>query len=308
MSFDPSATRVATRRLAAVTPIRHDGLGTPSGSHLVALDIDGTIVHHDGSMSRTVRDGVRRVAAAGHDVVIATGRSWLSARTVIAELGVRRGFAVCSNGAVIVALDPALPGGACILARHTFDPASALTALRAAWPEAHVAVEEVGVGYRVHTPFPPGELEGEIRVVDWEQLIDGPATRVIFRSPNGTAQDFLDLAARIGLHGVNYSVGFTAWLDIAPEGVSKASGLEKVRGFLRIDPSHTLAVGDQRNDVEMLQWAACGVAMGNAPDEVRAVADWVTGHVDDDGLVDVLRLLPDAGPACVPLLSREQVA
>ena len=41
----------------------------------------------------------------------------------------------------------------------------------------------------------------------------------------------------------------------------------------------------------MLHWAACGVAMGNAPDEVKAIADEVTGHVDDDGLVDVLRAL-----------------
>ena len=51
---------------------------------------------------------------------------------------------------------------------------------------------------------------------------------------------------------------------------------------------HTVAVGDQRNDLEMLHWAARGVAMGNAPEEVKAVADEVAGHVDDDGLVPVL--------------------
>ena len=50
----------------------------------------------------------------------------------------------------------------------------------------------------------------------------------------------------------------------------------------------TVAVGDQRNDVEMLVWAARGVAMGNAPDEVKAIADEVTGSVTDDGLADVL--------------------
>ena len=53
---------------------------------------------------------------------------------------------------------------------------------------------------------------------------------------------------------------------------------------------HTVAVGDQRNDLEMLRWAA-RVAMGNAPDEVKAAADEVAGDVDDDGLVPVLRAL-----------------
>ncbi|MBK8758679.1 MAG: HAD hydrolase family protein [Actinomycetales bacterium] len=52
-----------------------------------------------------------------------------------------------------------------------------------------------------------------------------------------------------------------------------------------------MAVGDQRNDIEMLQWAARGVAMGNAPDEVKAVASEVTGHVQDAGLADVLESL-----------------
>jgi hydroxymethylpyrimidine pyrophosphatase-like HAD family hydrolase len=55
-----------------------------------------------------------------------------------------------------------------------------------------------------------------------------------------------------------------------------------------VEPPHTVAVGDQRNDIEMLRWAAWGVAMANAPDEVKDVADDVTGHVDQDGLVPVL--------------------
>jgi len=73
--------------------------------------------------------------------------------------------------------------------------------------------------------------------------------------------------------------------------VSKASALEQVRRRLRVEPGDTVAVGDQRNDLEMLQWAARGVAMGNAPDEVKAVADEVTLSVTDDGLVPILRSL-----------------
>ena len=94
-----------------------------------------------------------------------------------------------------------------------------------------------------------------------------------------------------GCTSVNYAVGFTAWLDINPEGVSKGSALELVRRRLSVEPRHTIAVGDQRNDLEMLAWAARGVAMGNAPLEVQEVADEVAGDVEEDGLVAVLRSL-----------------
>ncbi|MEI2827929.1 MAG: HAD-IIB family hydrolase [Dermatophilaceae bacterium] len=98
---------------------------------------------------------------------------------------------------------------------------------------------------------------------------------------------------RIGLHEVSYAVGWTAWLDINPEGVSKGSALELLRRRLEVEPGDTVAVGDQRNDIEMLRWAARGVAMGNAPDEVKAAADEVTGDVHTAGLADVLEsLLP----------------
>lgn len=259
--------------------------------HLVALDVDGTTINHAGEMSEAVRATVRAVADAGHHVTIATGRSIVATMPILRELGLETGHAVCSNGAVTIRLDPALEGGYEVTEAVTFDPAPALNLLRDEWPDAVVAVEEIGVGFKVSAPFPDGELQGDITVVPWEELVGEPVTRVTFRDPSGTAEDFMELSERIGLHGVNYAVGFTAWLDINPEGVSKGSALELVRRALGVEPVHTLAVGDQRNDLEMLHWAARGVAMGNAPDEVKAAADETTLDVDDDGLVPVLQSL-----------------
>ena len=258
---------------------------------LIALDLDGTTLQRDGTVSPAVRSAVREVAESGVHVIIATGRAIVATMPIVSYLGLEHGFAVCSNGAVTLRLDPAEPDGYGILDTVTFDPAPALEMLRGSWPDAVVAVEELGVGFKVSAPFPDGELEGVVRVVPWAELSRSPATRVTFRSPTGTAEDFLALVERIGMHEVNYAVGFTAWLDINPEGVSKASALELVRRRLRVEPGQTTAVGDQRNDIEMLQWAARSVAMGNAPDEVKAVADEVTLDVDQDGLVPVLKSL-----------------
>jgi len=64
-----------------------------------------------------------------------------------------------------------------------------------------------------------------------------------------------------------------------------------VRQHLGVQPHATVAIGDGGNDVQMLRWAARGVAMGHAPEAVRAAADEVTGGIEDDGALAVLRSL-----------------
>lgn len=261
--------------------------------HLICLDVDGTTITHDGTLRPAVKESVAEVVAAGHHVVIATGRSVVATLPILDMLDLSTGWAVCSNGAVTVRLDPDAPDGYTVSDEDvvTFDPAPVLTRLRGLLPDALVAVEELGVGFRLSAPYPEDELQGEQVVVPWEELLRHPTTRVTFRLPEVSSEELNDIVERAGLHGVSYAVGFTAWLDINPEGVSKGSALEIVRRRLHVEPSRTVAVGDQRNDLEMLRWAARGVAMGQAPDEVKEAADEVTLPVEADGLAQVLRSL-----------------
>ncbi|CAM3648576.1 HAD family hydrolase [Isoptericola cucumis] len=264
----------------------------PAESHLVGLDIDGTLLTHDGVLSADVQHAAAAAQASGHHVVLASGRS-LTAMTPVAELlGITSGWMVCSNGAVTVRLDPALPRGWELDQVRTFDPEPALRLLRDELPGARFAVEDIGVGFRLNALFPDGELDGEHQVVDFDQLWAREVTRVIVRSPEHTPDQFSAMAARIGLDDVTYAVGWTAWMDVAPRGVTKASALERLRERLGVDPGATVAVGDGHNDVDMLRWAARGVAMGHADDVVRGAADEVTGSIDEDGAVAVLRSLP----------------
>lgn len=258
---------------------------------LVALDVDGTLMLHDGSVSPRVLEAVRRLEALPHvTVVVATGRSTVATLPVLEQFGLMTPGrpVVCSNGAVTVEVDPTTEGGFSLLDVVTFDPAPAVSLLRRELPDALIAVEEIGVGFKVSTPFPEGELMGQETVVPMEELLADPVTRVTIRDPRSTPEEFSELVERMGLHGVSYAVGWSAWLDLAPEGVSKASALEQVRRRLEIEPYRTVAVGDQRNDIEMLTWAACSYAMGQAPAEVVEAADRMTGTVEEDGLADAL--------------------
>lgn len=258
---------------------------------LVALDVDGTLMSYDGVISDEVRQAVRDVRDAGLHVVLATGRGVHSAAPVAKELGLTEGWVVCSNGAVTARLDPSVELGYEIVRVVTFDPGPALRAIAMELPDALYAVEDLGLGFRVSADFPDGELSGDLEVVSWDELTSTPATRVVIRSPQSTPEQFHELVERVGLHEVEYAVGWSAWLDLTPGGVSKASALEEVRQHLGVQPHATVAIGDGGNDVQMLRWAARGVAMGHAPATVRAAADEVTGGIEDDGALAILRSL-----------------
>ncbi|HZJ07288.1 MAG TPA: HAD family hydrolase [Nocardioidaceae bacterium] len=258
---------------------------------LLALDIDGTLlVPMAGSgisaeqVTPAVRKAIDRAVDAGCHIVLASGRSPLSMSHVLGHLGLPRGTAaapalvVASNGAVTFSFPPMA-----VITEVTFDAREAVQTVLAHVPDAAVAVEEHGIGYRVNRHFPVGELDGEMIVTPIGEIFAKEVSRVIIRDPESTSEDFVTLARRLGLHGTNYFIGWTAWLDIAPEGVSKASGLAEIAGMLEVEQRNVLAIGDGRNDIEMLEWAGRGVAMGQAPDEVKAIADDVTETVDLDG-------------------------
>lgn len=268
----------------------------PTTELLVALDIDGTILHHDGWLSERVREAITTLDRSGATVMVATGRSVVATIPVLEQLDLQRAgsYAVCSNGAVVIQIDPQAPGGYRMVDTTLFDPRPAVSILTEELPEAIIAVEEIGLGFKLSALFPEGELEGVQRVVGFDELVRDPAPRVTFRSPGQSAADFERRLEGIGLHGVSYNVGYSAWLDLAPAGVSKASGLELVRTWLGADAAGTVAIGDQRNDLEMLAWAGWGVAMGQAPPEVHRAANASTGTVEEDGLAAVLEHLARA--------------
>jgi Cof subfamily protein (haloacid dehalogenase superfamily) len=258
---------------------------------LVALDIDGTLLKWVDGVGTTheeitppVYDAVHRALDAGAHVVLASGRSPHGMTSVADLLNLHetesdRLWVVASNGAVVFRYPPLE-----VVHEETFDAAPAVAAILEHHPSALVAVEERGLGYRVNRPFPTGELTGELSITDVADLVSRPVSRVIIRDPDATADDFVALAEQLGLQGTDYVVGWTAWLDLAPVGVSKASGLQKVAAELDVAADEVLAVGDGRNDIEMLRWAGRGVAMGQAIEVVQEAADAVTASVHEEGV------------------------
>ncbi|MDN6530325.1 MAG: Cof-type HAD-IIB family hydrolase [Brevibacterium sp.] len=271
--------------------------------HLIALDIDGTIVDYDGSLSDPVRQVLTQLAEAGHHLVVSTGRALPGALEVVHALDLKEGFVVCSNGSVVVKLDPALPLGWEMHHVVSCDPKDAREKMHEALPNALFLVEDPDLHRWASGPFPAGELaeSDTLDIVDFEQLLEKRATRIVMREVNGTAEEFAEAVDRLGLHEVSYSVGWSNWLDIAPDGISKASGLELVESELGIDHELSIGAGDGLNDIEMIEWVHHAIVMGQSKDVLKQHASVVTKSVDEDGLAVALVDYFDLDPAVLSL-------
>ena len=268
---------------------------SPDERWLIGLDIDGTLVHDDGILSDAVFEQVSRVRSLGHEVFIATGRAAANAYPVIHQLEIDQSHAVCSNGAVTIKVERDHPKGFFLEDVKTFDPAQVLEQLIDKLPNAHFAVEDADGSYRFHKPFPSYAL-GEHNVeTPLDELLHHPVSRVVVLSPDHDVDQFLSLMESVGLQSVSYAIGYTAWLDIAPKGIDKGHGLERLRRQYGFQGNRVLVMGDGRNDIEMFHWAKAlgghAFAMGQAPDEVKLAATAVAASVDQDGVAQVLASL-----------------
>ena len=230
-----------------------------------ALDLDGTIIGPDEKISPAVQEAIDRLA--GHmPVFIATGREPADVLRYSKELGLTTPQ-VCDGGANI--LDP-LRGVSVWTA--PLGPANAeavVTKLRE-MGSAFIATHASGTA-STYDDVPNWDL---IRVSALD--LDEGTADALAESFRGN-KDMHVIKAVLPYNGL-WAVDFTL------AGVDKATGVSRVGKTLGVDPANMVAAGDSYNDLPMLEACGFGIAMGNAPEEVKAVAGFVAPTVEEDGL------------------------
>jgi Cof subfamily protein (haloacid dehalogenase superfamily) len=249
---------------------------------LIAVDLDGTLAPQSGEVPPGVAEAVTRVTDLGAVVVAATGRSLSTTAPLAREAGLH-GYAVVSNGAMIITVDPAS-----VVEALTFDATDLLRELAPLLPDATFAVETTEGVFLTSRHFVDRGVSLDIREVPFEDLTREPVVRLIVRSDDHVNEGLGAVAAHLDMHSIAFGVTDVAWLDFGIKGVTKATGLQKLCDRLGIDRGEVLAIGDAMNDIEMLEWAGTAVVMGHAKDEIKALADHVTGPVPGLGVIEVL--------------------
>ena len=162
-------------------------------------------------------------------------------------------------------------------------------------PNVYVAdelyVANVTQAARDYAEFQHLEIHEVGSLLDW--LRDAPTKVVCVGDPK--ALDGLEVRMKERFDGRLYiSKSLPYFLEFAAPGVTKAAGLEFLAERMGFTREQTIAFGDGENDVELLEWASYGVAVANAHDRVKAVADWVCPPAADEGVAEVLEALLDS--------------
>jgi Cof subfamily protein (haloacid dehalogenase superfamily) len=261
---------------------------------LVALDLDGTLIGDDLRLPPRTVATIRAVVARGVHVALVTGRMTSSALPYARELGLRAPL-VGLQGALVremPAPGSARPGR---LLLHRPLPADVardtLAWCRAAGLTPHLNHLEQMV-------IPAGDERAEdysrwnfgrvVLVPDLEAWIRGPVTKVIAVGPPPLADQSLERARADFAGRADATVSHPMFLEFLAPGVNKGRAVRFLARRLGVDLRDALAIGDQRNDVEMLAEVGMGVAMGGAPPAVCAVARLVAPSLAEEGAAQVL--------------------
>lgn len=257
---------------------------------LIAIDLDGTLLHDDMTISEYSRDVVRRAMEKGYHIVIATGRMWDSAKPKVDLLHLGNVPVICYTGAWIMMSET----GEAIW-QDGIDPTLAteifLEAKEKGWAPTgfwggHIYMEKpTGTEakyqkYRTQKPIYLGD--------DFYHPKE-KVTRIVFADPTQEGKDAIrkDLEEKFaGKIDVIYPGD--DFVDIHKKGINKAKALQYLMKELHIQPEEVMAFGNTENDVPMLQMAGRSYAVANADDVAKQAAKELCESNEDDGVAKMI--------------------
>jgi len=276
---------------------------------LIALDLDGTLLDSRGELSARNRAAVASARAAGASVALVTGRRFRDARPLALELGLD--VPVISHNGALTKHAHSLETVSAIL--MPVEAARAVVRLgRAHGADALVSDDHVGAGLLVYDHLSEGNtalakyiawsrrVVGEEaarairRVPSLDEYLDHDPLHVAFSGGCAATERLADVMRRELGQGVKllltlYPKTDFALLDVLHPEASKGAGLAAVAAEQGLRREEVLAVGDNFNDLEMLEWAGTGVVMGNADPALRARPGFhTTASNDEDGVAEAI--------------------
>ncbi len=270
---------------------------------LIALDLDGTLFNPEGIITPATKAELNRATAQGVKIVISTGRPFNGLPfEQIKDTAIE--YALTTNGASVYKIE----GKECLF-EQGMDIETVLPILD--WilaREIHIDIYMDGVGF---TPIRCRENIGRLdvpeslrkymistrtTVEDLKAYVRDCGQKIqkinlnFYPQPDGTylyqkeTLEFLNANAALTV----VCGGFNNF-EISKAGITKREGLQFLANYLGTDLEHTMAMGDSENDYSMINAAGIGVAMGNASDDIKEIADYITTTNNEDGVGEAIK-------------------
>ncbi len=259
---------------------------------LIALDMDGTLLREDGSISERTKSAIQQARQKGVKVVLASGRPLEGLERYLSELGLttNEDFALSFNGALIKNV-----GTREVICSQTItgkDVQDVYAMSQKLGVNTHAFSAELGLMTPKVSHYTEHErdINGiDLTVMEYSELAeDHPFVKVML------VDEPEILSPGVEQLPVEYYDRFTVvrsapfFLEILNKDSNKGNGVAMLADYLGIKQEEVICVGDAGNDVHMLKYAGLGVAMGNAFDEIKELADYVTHSNEEDGVAHVI--------------------
>lgn len=259
---------------------------------LICLDVDGTLLNDEKRVPEPVRESLKRAYDRGIRIALVTGRMPAATELVERELSIPC-IKACNAGTYI------LLGDECIHSR-CLPPEAAWRIYEDFMARSHLPLW-IFKGRKWYVTEVDYYVERESRIIHhkpeladmrelvriWKEEGTGPNKLLVGAEPETVSQ----IQARMkveGPSGVDMARSADIYLEIFPEGANKGEALEAICKALNIRREETIAFGDQELDIPMLRKAGTAIAMGNAIEELKKLADFVTGSNNDAGIASAL--------------------
>jgi hypothetical protein len=267
---------------------------------LLALDLDGTVMGHDLVIAPAVREAVAEARAAGVQVTIATGRMFFAALPYAQQLDISTPI-ICYQGGMV--RDPLsreilhhilMPGGA---AAEAYRALAAADVFAIAYIDERLYISERRPELETYLAYHPEGVEVVVMPELAQLLPEMPPTKILFMAEPPVVER--ELARMAALAGERLSVvrSHALFGELTAPGISKGAALATLAGDLGVTQAETVAIGDQENDLPMIEWAGLGIAMGNAIPAVKALAQAVAPPVTEAGAAYAIRTYVLGGQA-----------
>lgn len=259
----------------------------------LALDIDGTLLNSRKEVTPAVLKQIQRMQKAGIPVMIASGRPEQGIAHVAEEIGMKQsgGYVLSFNGGKITEFKTGE-----VVYNKTVPEEYNARVIRYAKdiPESAILTYQDGCIITENPEHPYVQLESRVvkmavkRVENLEKRVQFPVNKfLIVGNPEILQKKVTEMAE--AFHGkLNIFQSEPFFIEVVPLGIDKAESLDVLLHTIGVKQEELVACGDGRNDVTMIRYAGMGVAMENACDEVKQVADYMADSCDNDGVAKII--------------------
>jgi Cof subfamily protein (haloacid dehalogenase superfamily) len=256
---------------------------------LVITDLDGTLLNGRGQVSPGNEEAIRQALAQGVAVTIATGKTRYSAQKIITQLGLQtpgvfiQGLVICAADGTVLQQQQL---GMDIVEQVVPFAQEYDVDVFAYCHERLLTLQDSPLRHKLHNLYDEPLADIIPTLADWAGA--GVCKLLVQQDSHSFSAPLRQSLVELVGERATLTQALTNSVEILPRGASKGVGVARLLQHLDIDPQRVLAIGDAENDVEMLQLVGLGVAMGNAVEHLKAVADQVVASNDEDGVAEAI--------------------